>query len=136
MGGAANDAAGPAEQGVSPLLEPEQDAALVIADQRGELREAQPVRAMASREPPNEPPTVLVLEKSASVGDHMLSGGVMNPRAIRELVPDFPEQGFPTEYVCNYAGFWLFHPKGKLSIAPVPPNFRKKGYHVVSLNKV
>ncbi|TMA35554.1 MAG: electron transfer flavoprotein-ubiquinone oxidoreductase, partial [Deltaproteobacteria bacterium] len=86
--------------------------------------------------PTIEPPTVLVLEKSASVGDHMLSGACMNPRAIAELVPDFEQQGFPTEYVCNYAGFWLFHPKGKLSIPVVPPNFRKKGYHVVSLNKV
>ena len=34
-----------------------------------------------------EDKTVLVLEKSAGVGDHMLSGGVMNPKAIAELVP-------------------------------------------------
>ena len=88
--------------------------------------------------PTIEPPSVLVLEKSATVGDHMLSGGVMNPKAIRELIPDFEQQGFPTEYVCNYAGFWIFHPKGKLAVPSVatPPNFRKKGYHVVSLNKV
>jgi electron-transferring-flavoprotein dehydrogenase len=86
--------------------------------------------------PPVPPPTVLVLEKSANVGDHMLSGAVMNPRAIRELVPDFEAQGFPTEHVCDYAGFWVFHPKGKLSVPVVPPNFQKKGYHVVSLNKV
>jgi electron-transferring-flavoprotein dehydrogenase len=87
---------------------------------------------------PIEPPTVLVLEKSANIGDHMLSGAVMNPRGIRELVPDFEQQGFPTEHVCNYAGFWLFHPKGRIA-APsfaTPPNFRKKGYHVVSLNNV
>jgi len=91
--------------------------------------------AEATGKPTIEPPSVLVLEKSAGVGDHMLSGGVMNPKAISELVPDFQEQGFPTEYVCNYAGFWVFHPKGKISL-PAPPNFRKKGYHVVSLNKV
>jgi electron-transferring-flavoprotein dehydrogenase len=91
--------------------------------------------AEASRRPPIEPPSVLVLEKSASVGDHMLSGACMNPKALRELVPDFEQQGFPTEYVCTYAGFWMFHPKGKLSL-PVPPNFRKKGYHVVSLSNV
>jgi electron-transferring-flavoprotein dehydrogenase len=91
--------------------------------------------AEASGTPTIEPPSVLVLEKSAGVGDHMLSGGVMNPKALSELVPDFQDQGFPTEYVCNYAGFWVFHPKGKLSL-PAPPNFRKKGYHVVSLNKV
>jgi electron-transferring-flavoprotein dehydrogenase len=91
--------------------------------------------AEAAGREPIEPPSVLVLEKSANIGDHMLSGAVMNPRAIRELVPDFEEQGFPTEYVCNYAGFWVFHPRGKLSL-PAPPNFRKKGYHVVSLNNV
>ena len=92
--------------------------------------------AQASGRPPIEPPSVLVLEKAASVGDHMLSGAVMNPKAIRELIPDFEQQGFPTEYVCDYAGFWLFHPKGKLNIPFVPPNFRKKGYHVVSLSNV
>ena len=93
-------------------------------------------RREKSGRPPIEPPSVLVLEKSASVGDHMLSGGVMNPKAIRELVPGFESEGFPTEYVCDYAGFWLFHPKGKLNIPVVPPNFRKKGYHVVSLSNV
>ena len=85
--------------------------------------------------PTIEPPSVLVLEKAANVGDHMLSGAVMNAKALRELVPDFEQQGFPTEHVCSYAGFWLFHPKGRLSL-PVPPNFRKKGYHVVSLSNV
>ena len=91
--------------------------------------------AEAAGRQPIEPPTILVLEKSAEIGDHMLSGACMNPKAISELVPDFQEQGFPTEYICNYAGFWIFHPKGKIKL-PVPPNFRKKGYHVVSLNKV
>ncbi len=92
--------------------------------------------AEAEGRPPIEPPSVLILEKSAQVGDHMLSGAVMNPKAIRELVPDFEKQGFPTEHVCDYAGFWLFHPKGKIRVPVVPPNFRKKGYHVVSLNRV
>ncbi|MCH6545006.1 MAG: dihydrodipicolinate synthase family protein, partial [Deltaproteobacteria bacterium] len=56
------------------------------------------------------------IEKGKAVGDHMLSGAVMNPKAIRELIPDFEAQGFPTEYVCDYAGFWVFHPAGKLSV--------------------
>jgi electron-transferring-flavoprotein dehydrogenase len=92
--------------------------------------------AEAARTPPLEPPTVLVLEKSSNVGDHMLSGAVMNPKALRELLPNFEQQDFPTEYVCDYAGFWLFHPKGKISAPFVPPSFQKKGYHVVSLNRV
>ncbi len=92
--------------------------------------------AEAGGRPGIEPPSVLVIEKGKSVGDHMLSGAVMNPKGLRELVPDFEQQGFPTEYICNYAGFWIFHPKGKLNVPIVPPNFRKKGYHVVSLSNV
>ena len=57
----------------------------------------------------------------------MLSGAVMNPKALRELVPDFEQQGFPTEYVCNYAGFWIFHPKGKLNVPIVPPELPQEG---------
>ncbi len=83
-----------------------------------------------------EPPSVLVIEKSANVGDHMLSGAVMNPKAIRELVPNFESEGFPTEHVCTDALFYMFHPKGKISSPFVPPNFAKKGYHTISLSNV
>ncbi len=38
-----------------------------------------------------------VIEKGASVGAHILSGSVMDPRALRELIPDFIEQGAPLE---------------------------------------
>ena len=85
---------------------------------------------------PIEPPTVLVIEKGAAVGDHMLSGAVMNPKAIAELVPDFAEQGFPTEYVCDDATFWMYTRKQAVKSPITPPNFQKKGYHVVSLSNV
>jgi electron-transferring-flavoprotein dehydrogenase len=85
---------------------------------------------------PIEPPTVLVIEKGASVGDHMLSGAVMNPKAIAELVPDFAEQGFPTEYVCDDATFWMYTRKLAIKSPVTPPNFQKNGYHVVSLSNV
>ncbi len=38
-----------------------------------------------------------VIEKGATVGAHILSGAVMDPRALRELIPDFVEQGAPLE---------------------------------------
>ncbi len=93
--------------------------------------------AEASGRPPIEPPSVLVLEKSAGVGDHMLSGACMNPKAIAELIPDFREQGFPTEAICDSDWLYLFTRKHYL---PVPalfaPPFQKRGYHVISLNAV
>ena len=75
-----------------------------------------------------EPPAVLVIEKGAEVGDHMLSGAVVNPRAIRELMPDFQEQGFPTEYICDNDMTYLFVGDKSLRLPMNPPFFQKKGY--------
>ncbi len=83
-----------------------------------------------------QPPSVLVIEKGAEVGDHMLSGAVVNPRAIQELMPDFVAQGFPTEYVCTKDMTYLFVGKAAIPLPVNLPFFKKKGYHVASLSNV
>jgi electron-transferring-flavoprotein dehydrogenase len=83
-----------------------------------------------------EPPNILVIEKSAGLGDHSLSGSVINPKAIAELFPDFMEQGFPTEYVCDDASFYMFFRSFTIKSPICPPNFQKTGYHVASLSNV
>ncbi len=83
-----------------------------------------------------EAPTVLVIEKAANIGDHQLSGAVVNPRAFREWMPDFEDQGFPTEHVCDDARFMAFFAKRALTAPITPPNFQKKGYHVASLSNI
>jgi electron-transferring-flavoprotein dehydrogenase len=98
--------------------------------------EAYNAKAEASGGEQIETPAILVIEKSASVGDHQLSGAVINPIGIRELMPDFVEQGFPTEYVCTDASFYIFTRKLALRSPITPPNFAKKGYHVASLSNV
>ena len=98
--------------------------------------EAHNERAEAGDGTPIEPPVVLVIEKAAGVGDHQLSGAVINPVAIRELMPDFVEQGFPTEYVANDSQF-MFFTRGPSIKSPIcPPMFQKNGYHVASLSNV
>jgi electron-transferring-flavoprotein dehydrogenase len=83
-----------------------------------------------------EPPAVLVIEKGAEVGDHMLSGAVVNPKAIAELMPDFQEQGFPTEYVCDNDMTYLFLGNSAIRLPVNMPFFKKKGYHVASLSNI
>jgi electron-transferring-flavoprotein dehydrogenase len=83
-----------------------------------------------------QPPSVLVIDKGAEVGDHMLSGAVVNPRAIQELMPDFVAQGFPTEYVCTKDMTYLFVGKAAIPLPVNPPFFKKKGYHVASLSNI
>src|SRR5690606_14684469 len=41
--------------------------------------------------------SVAVLEKSAEIGGHVLSGAVIDPRALAELFPDWKERGAPLE---------------------------------------
>ena len=98
--------------------------------------EAHNETAEADGKTPIEPPVVLVIEKAAGVGDHQLSGAVINPIALRELMPDFIEQGFPTEYVANDSQFMLFTRGPSLKSPICPPMFQKNGYHVASLSNV
>ncbi len=94
------------------------------------------VQAEAEGRTPIEPPSVLVIEKAAEIGDHQLSGAVINPRAVEELMPDFAEQGFPTEYVCDDSQFLAFTRSFTIKSPIVPPMFKKDGYHVASLSNV
>ncbi|MCZ6570688.1 MAG: electron transfer flavoprotein-ubiquinone oxidoreductase, partial [Deltaproteobacteria bacterium] len=55
-----------------------------------------------------EAPEMLVIEKGPEIGEHQLSGAVMNPRAIHELVPNFKEKGFPVHYEVTQDSFLWF----------------------------
>ena len=47
-----------------------------------------------------------IVEKGPFVGAHILSGGVMDPIAIRELMPDFIQQGCPVDSVVTQDAVW------------------------------
>ena len=98
--------------------------------------EAHNAKAEQSGDAPIEPPTILVIEKAASVGDHQLSGAVVNTKAVQELMPDFVEQGFPTEHICTNDMFYAFTRSMTIKSPIVPPMFKKKGYHVASLSNI
>jgi electron-transferring-flavoprotein dehydrogenase len=77
-----------------------------------------------------------VIEKGAAVGSHILSGAVMDPRALRELIPDFLEQGAPVESPVKEDEF-LYLTKTRSIRSPItPPPLKNHGYFIVSLNKL
>ncbi len=83
--------------------------------------------------------TVLVLEKGAEIGDHTLSGAVMNPRGMAELFPDWRERGCPIDAEVTWDGLEVMLPKGKsrrLTGFLVPPQLKNRGKVIVSMNKV
>jgi electron-transferring-flavoprotein dehydrogenase len=77
-----------------------------------------------------------VIEKGASVGAHILSGAVMDPRALRELMPDFEEQGAPLESPVK-EDYFLYLTKTRAIRSPLtPPPLKNHGYYIVSLNRL
>jgi len=79
---------------------------------------------------------IAVIEKSASVGAHILSGAVMDPRGLAELIPDFIEQGAPLESPVT-EDYFLYLTKRRAIRSPItPPPLKNHGYYIVSLNRL
>jgi len=82
--------------------------------------------------------SVVVLEKGSELGAHILSGAVMDPRAIDELVPDWKERGAPLDTPVTEDRFYLLTER-KAYANPhwmLPDCFINDGYYVVSLANV
>jgi electron-transferring-flavoprotein dehydrogenase len=79
---------------------------------------------------------IAVIEKGAAVGAHILSGAVMDPRGLAELIPDFVEQGAPLESPVK-EDFFLYLTKKYAIRSPItPPPLKNHGYYIVSLNRL
>src|ERR1700684_1627738 len=79
--------------------------------------------------------TVAVLEKGSEVGAHILSGAVIDPKALNELFPDWKEKGAPLETAVTKDRFIALGPQGDLSIPtwPMPAFMHNHGCYIASL---
>jgi len=73
-----------------------------------------------------------VLEKAGALGEHSLSGAVVNPVSIRELFPDLKDSEFPFRGPVSGERVYLLSGKRALRL-PTPPTMRNHGYYVASL---
>jgi electron-transferring-flavoprotein dehydrogenase len=78
---------------------------------------------------------IYVLEKGREVGAHQLSGAIMNPKALAELVPDF-QKSAPLDTPVTDDAALLFTKNSSVRFPLTPPPFKNKGNYVVSLNKI
>lgn len=79
---------------------------------------------------------IAIVEKGSFVGAHILSGAVMDPIAIRELMPDFLAQGCPVDTVVTEDAAWYLTKNKKITAPITPPPLKNKGKYIVSLSKV
>ncbi len=82
--------------------------------------------------------SVCVLEKGSEVGAHILSGAVMDPRALNELIPDWKEKGAPLDTAVTEDKFLFLTEKGSRSTPNwlLPECFQNHGNYIVRLGNV
>ncbi|CUJ03961.1 electron transfer flavoprotein-ubiquinone oxidoreductase [Cognatishimia activa] len=81
---------------------------------------------------------VVVLEKGSEVGAHILSGAVLDPCALNELMPDWKEKGAPLNTPVTEDNFYALGPAGQMRIPnfPMPPLMNNHGNYIVSMGNV
>src|SRR5438046_2774080 len=77
--------------------------------------------------------SIAVLAKGKEIGSHGISGAVMDPRGIAELMPDWLERGCPVESPVTDDAFWFLTEKWKLAAPILPPPLQQEGNYVIAL---
>src|SRR2546426_2629840 len=75
-----------------------------------------------------------VLEKAEALGEHSLSGAVVNARALRDLFPDVPDADFPFRARVAKEAVYLLTARRALRL-PTPPTMHNAGHYVASLDR-
>ena len=76
--------------------------------------------------------TVCVVEKGSEVGAHILSGAVIEPRGLAELIPDWQAQGAPLTTPAGEDRFLYMTPTRAIRL-PTPPQMHNHGNFIGSL---
>jgi electron-transferring-flavoprotein dehydrogenase len=92
--------------------------------------------AQLQRQAGAEPLAIAVLEKAREAGAHMLSGAVLDPCALQELLPDYQDRGAPLDApVVDDRVYFLNGPVRRLPLPFVPAPLQNHGNFIISLNR-
>jgi electron-transferring-flavoprotein dehydrogenase len=100
------------------------------------LRLAQLIDEHNSKNPDSQlsKENIYVLEKAREVGQHCLSGALLDPRSMRELLPGFEKEA-PLDAEVSKEAVYFLTEKSKFKFPITPPPLRDHGNYVISLNR-
>ena len=82
-----------------------------------------------------EPLSIAVLEKAREAGAHILSGAVLDPSTLRDLIPDFEAKGAPLAAPVQRDNVYFLTERSKLRFPIVPPPLKNHGNYVIVLSQ-
>jgi electron-transferring-flavoprotein dehydrogenase len=80
--------------------------------------------------------SIAVLEKASEIGAHGISGCVLDPRALSELLPGYRDKGAPIESDVQSDDLYYFTRSGSVRFPLLPPPLQNHGNHIVSLGSL
>ena len=100
------------------------------------LRLAQLIDAYNNRNPavPISKENICVLEKARELGQHCLSGALLDPRSMRELLPGFESEA-PLDAEVSHESVYYLTAKRAFRLPITPPPLRDHGNYVISINR-
>ncbi|MBN1825165.1 MAG: electron transfer flavoprotein-ubiquinone oxidoreductase [Candidatus Eisenbacteria bacterium] len=110
-------------------------ASLAGAIHLAHLIRARNEAAAESGGPSIEEPFIAVIEKGKEAHSHGLSGAVLDPRALKQLLPDYLERGCPLEAMVEGDDLFFLTHSGKIRAPFLPPAMRNHGNYVISLGR-
>jgi electron-transferring-flavoprotein dehydrogenase len=112
----------------------ETDILIVGAGPAG-LSAAHKLGQLLSEHPDVTRPEILFMDKGAYVGAHSLSGAILDPRGLAELIPNYVDKGAPLESPVTADSFYFLTQHGAFKAPINPPPLNNHGNYVISLNK-
>jgi electron-transferring-flavoprotein dehydrogenase len=80
--------------------------------------------------------SIALLEKGKEIGSHGISGAVMDPRGLSELMPDWRDRGCPIESEVTTDAFWYLTETKHIAAPIMPPPLQNHGNYVISLGEM
>jgi electron-transferring-flavoprotein dehydrogenase len=82
-----------------------------------------------------EPLSIAVLEKARETAAHELSGAVLDPSTLSELIPDFKARGAPLAAEVHADHVYYLTSTSKIGFPVIPPPLRNHGNYIISVNR-